>query len=121
MQINSEDELERSNLSPEERQKVMSHAKDSSEIIKDFPGTSEYLELVILQHQGMENGIGFASEPNNDIHPIARVFLVSDAFVKVMLDSDGPKNKKDILTILYMQFNTPNYHKIIKVLEQKIE
>lgn len=121
MQINSEEELNRSGLSDDERMKVLTHAKDASELLSDFPSTSDYLELVVMQHQGMEDGVGFATEPSTELHPISRVFLVSDAFVKIMLDPDGPKNKKDILTILYMQFSSPGYHKIIKVLEQKIE
>ena len=121
MQINSEEELDKAGLSDDERMRVLTHAKDASELLSDFPSSSEYLELVVMQHQGMEDGIGFASEPSPELHPISRVFLVSDAFVKIMLDPNGPKNKKDILTILYMQFSTPGYQKIIKVLEQKIE
>lgn len=120
MQINSEEELDKAGLSDDERMRVLTHAKDASELLSDFPSSSEYLELVVMQHQGMEDGIGFATEPSPELHPISRVFLVSDAFVKIMLDPNGPKNKKDILTILYMQFSTPGYQKIIKVLEQKI-
>jgi translation initiation factor 2 beta subunit (eIF-2beta)/eIF-5 len=121
MQINSQEELEASDLSLDETNAVLNHAKNASRLLSDFPGTSDYLELVVLQHQGKVDGVGFAVDPDQDIHPIARVFLISDAFVKIMLDPNGPKNKKDILTILYMQFSSPSYHKIIKALEQKIE
>ena len=121
MQINSKEELDASDLSIDEVNGVLNHANEAAKILTDFPGTSEYLELVVKQHQGRMDGIGFGTPPDRDIHPIARVFLISDAFVKIMLDSNGPKNKKDILTILYMQFTSPNYHKIIRSLEQKIE
>ncbi|MBD65445.1 MAG: hypothetical protein CME62_09580 [Halobacteriovoraceae bacterium] len=121
MKINSMEELDNAKLTKDEYMAVLNHAKDAAELLKDYPNTSEYLELIITQHQGMVNGIGFAEEPNEEIHPIARVFIVADFFVKTMLDSEGPRNKKDILTIMYMKFTPNSYQKIIKVLEQKIE
>lgn len=121
MKINSGDELDASDLSPKEKLEVINHALNASEIIKDFSKTSDYLELIVRQHQGSPDGLGFSSDPEEDIHPLARVFIISDAFVKLMLDPASPTNKKDILTILYMQFTKNSFQKIIKVLEQKIE
>jgi HD-GYP domain-containing protein (c-di-GMP phosphodiesterase class II) len=121
MRMNSNIDLDNSDLSEKEKLEVLEHAKNASELIRQYGKTSDYLELIILQHQGMENGIGFPDEPADDIHPIARVFIISDAFVKLMLDPTTAKNKKDILTVLYMQFSTNQYQKIVKVLEQKIE
>jgi hypothetical protein len=121
MSISSKDEFVTTDLSPAEREEVLSHAKDAAKIVKEFPGTDDYIELVTLQHQGALDGIGFPSEPNPELHPIAKVFVISDTFVKTMLDPRAPKSKREILTILYMQFMNPSYQKIIKVLEQKIE
>lgn len=121
MRVNSLEELDNTELTEEERSQVLTHAKDATNLIKEFPSTNEYLELVITQHQGSTEGIGFVDDPGQEIHPIARVYIVSDAFVKMMLDPQSPKTKKDILTILYMQFSDASFQKIIKVLEQKIE
>ena len=70
---------------------------------------------------GSTSGIGFSEQPQEDIHPLAKVFIIADAFVKAMLDPSSPKNKKEILTLLYIQFTSPTLHKIIKTLEQKID
>jgi HD-GYP domain-containing protein (c-di-GMP phosphodiesterase class II) len=121
IRINAEDELMRSDLSEAEKQAVLSHALDAANIIKDTEFFSEYLYLVLKQHQGSETGLGFPTDPSEEIHPIAKCFIIADAFVKIMLDPNGPKNKKDILTILYAQYTNPSYQKIIKVLEQKID
>lgn len=121
LKINSSEELDASDLSPKEKLEVINHASNASKIIKDFSKTSDYLELIVRQHQGRSDGLGFNSDPEDDIHPLARVFIISDAFVKMMLDPGSPTNKKEILTILYMQFTKNNFQKIIKVLEQKIE
>lgn len=121
MRINSQDELQTSELDDKERTEVINHAKNAAEILKTFEHSTEYLELVIMQHHGVDSGIGFPTQQNEEIHPIAKVFIISDAFVKLMLNPDTAKNKKEILTILYAQFTENDYQKIIKVLEQKIE
>lgn len=121
IKINSQDELERAQLTDKEKEAVTTHAKDAAELIVGTPLYTEYLQTVILQHQGSQDGTGFPDTPSEDIHPIAKVFIISDAFVKYMLDPNAPKNKKDILTILYAQYTNESFQKIIKVLEHKIE
>lgn len=121
MQINTTEELYESHLSPDERKAVLTHARDAAEIVKTLPEGNEYLELIVTQHQGSEEGVGFPELPSEEIHPIAKVFIVADAFVKTLLSPIGPTNKKDILTLLYTTYTNPSYQKIIQVLEKKIE
>jgi HD-GYP domain-containing protein (c-di-GMP phosphodiesterase class II) len=121
IQINSEHELINSGLSEVEIDEVNNHAKAASDIITGTPLYSEYLQLVLLQHQGSEDGIGFPDSPSEDVHPIAKVYMIADAFVKTMLNPNAPKNKKDILTILYARFPNRSYQKVIRTLEQKID
>lgn len=119
--IHSQEELENSKLDIEEKEQVLTHAKDAVRILKDHPKFDDYLEMVILQHHGTTNGVGFSVNPPEELHPLSKVFIIADAFVKAMLDPDAPKNKLDILTILYDRFQNDSYQKVIKVLEQKIE
>ena len=121
IKINSPHDLKNASLNDAQKQKVNSHALDASEIVTDHPSQTEDMITIIKQHQGALDGIGFVDDPSEELHPIAKVFVVSDAFVKVMLDPDAPKNKKDILSILYAQFTNEKYQKIIKVLERKID
>lgn len=121
MAINSNDDLEAAKLDADERHEVLVHAKSASEIVTEIDtelgGTSE---LVLHQH-GQPNGVGFPDRPSTEIEPLAKIFIVADAFVKILLDNHSPKNKKDILTILYMQFQDAHYQKIIRFLEQQID
>jgi len=121
IKINSEHEFLNSGLTEKESKEVNEHAKVASEIIAGTPLYSEYLQLVLLQHQGALDGIGFPDTPSEDVHPIAKVYIIADGFVKTMLDPAAPKNKKDILTILYARFSNASYQKIIRTLEQKID
>ncbi len=120
IRINSDDDAKASKLEQAELDHVNTHAADAAQLIVGTPLYTEYLFAVIQQHQGSMDGIGFPEDPTEDIHPIARVFIVADYFVKLMLDPKAPKNKKDILSIIYARFTQDSYHKITKVLELKI-
>jgi len=121
IKINSTRELKESTLSDAQKQNVANHALAASEIVRDHPSQTEDMITIIREHHGSADGISFADDPSPELHPISRVYLVSDSFVKIMLDPEGPKNKKDILSILYAQYTNEKFIKIIKVLEQKID
>lgn len=120
IQVSSEDEIRNSIFTDEQRREVQTHAYDAAELIIGTPIYSDYLYTVILHHQGSNTGKGLPEEPNDEIHPIARVFIVADCFVKLMLDPNAPKNKREILAIIYTRFESEVFQKIIKTLERKI-
>jgi HD-GYP domain-containing protein (c-di-GMP phosphodiesterase class II) len=119
MQISSMLDLAESNLSDEEKHQVMSHASDAVKILQNHPEASEYMKMVLIQSHGKEDGIGFADNPSEELHPLSKIFIVADNFVKVMLNPAMPSSKREILPILSMRFTNPSYQKIIKALEQK--
>jgi HD-GYP domain-containing protein (c-di-GMP phosphodiesterase class II) len=121
LQISSIHELNESSLSDEERQAVLHHAKDAAAIIDHHPGSNEFIKTVILQSHGKMDGIGFEENPSEDLHPLAKIFIVADNFVKLLLDPASPSSKKEILPILEGRFTHPSYQKIIKALEQKFQ
>jgi HD-GYP domain-containing protein (c-di-GMP phosphodiesterase class II) len=121
MQVSSMRDLWEANLTDEERAQVMSHAKDAVAILEGNPHADEYNKTVLLQSHGKLDGVGFDDNPGEDLHPLSKVFIISDVFVKILLNPAMPSTKKDILPILYSRFTNPSYQKIIKALEQKFE
>lgn len=121
LRINSDEELRASNLSDEERQVVLTHARDAANLLEKHPGANEYIKTVLLQHHGKLDGVGFNDSPGEDLHPLSKVFIVADCFVKTLLRPDMPSTKREILPILYAKYTTPSYQKIIKALEQKFQ
>lgn len=121
IRVNSMDDLNSSKLNDGEKQAVLNHAKDAAEIFADYPSYSSALQEIITQHQGSMDGYGFPENPGEEIQPIAKIFIIADAFVKILLDPKLPKNKKEILVILYAQYANNSYQKIIGFLEQKID
>ncbi len=121
MQIGSMRDLWEANLTDEERAQVLSHAKDAVTILESNPHADEYIKTVLLQSHGKLDGMGIEDNPGEDLHPLSKVFIISDNFVKILLNPAMPSTKKDILPILYSRFTNPSYQKIIKALEQKFE
>tara|TARA_Y100000780_G_scaffold231707_1_gene258388 strand:+ start:165991 stop:167319 length:1329 start_codon:yes stop_codon:yes gene_type:complete len=120
IQVNTMTELKASKLSNEQRQVVLNHANDAAELIKDYPNYNKNIEDIIRHHHGSLDGFGFPEEPNETVHPLAKIFIIADAFVKIMLAPHTPKNKKEILAILYAQYPGQSFQDIIGVLEEKI-
>ena len=121
MQISSMKELAESNLTDEEKRIVLNHAKDAVEILQHHPDVNEYIKTVLIQSHGQVDGVGLADNPGEELHPLSKVFIIADSFVKILLNPTQPSNKKDILLILAARFTNPSYQKIIKALEQKFQ
>jgi HD-GYP domain-containing protein (c-di-GMP phosphodiesterase class II) len=121
MQISSMRDLNESNLTDEEKRQVMNHAKDAVALMTNHPDANDYIKTVLLQSHGKIDGIGIEENPGEDLHPLSKVFIVADAFVKILLNPALPSSKKDILPLLSVRFTNASYQKIIKALEQKFE
>ncbi len=121
MQISSMKELAESSLTDEEKRQVLSHAKDAVDILSQDPEANIYVKTVMMQSHGKTNGIGLEENPAEELHPLSKIFIISDTFVKILLDPARPSNKKSILPILYARFTNPSYQKIIKALESKFD
>lgn len=121
MQISSMRELAESNLTEDEKSQALNHAKDAVDILNQNPHASDYMKTVLLQSHGTMDGIGYEENPSEDLHPLSKVFIIADTFVKVLLNPNLPSTKKDILPILYSRFTNPSYQKIIKALEQRFD
>lgn len=121
MQISSMRDLAESNLTDEEKNQVMNHAADAVKILEHHPEASEYIKTVLVQSHGKTDGVGFEENPGEDLHPLSKVFIIADNFVKTLLNPALPSKKQDILPLLYSRFTNPSYQKIIKTLEQKFQ
>jgi HD-GYP domain-containing protein (c-di-GMP phosphodiesterase class II) len=121
MQISTLQDLNESTLNDDERLAVMRHAKDAADILSNYPhpDMNDYVRTVILQSHGKLDGIGLEDNPSEELHPLSKVFIVSDCFVKILLNPALPSTKKDILPMLYSRFTNPSYQKIVKALESK--
>lgn len=121
MKISTMRDLNESNLTDEEKRQVMNHAKDAVALMANHPDANDYIKTVLIQSHGKLDGVGIEENPGEDLHPLSKVFVVADAFVKILLNPSMPSSKKDILPLLTARFTNASYQKIIKALEQKFQ
>ena len=118
-----EDELLSSTvLTEKEKNIVRNHARLAAEAVASYRKIPMGVDLLIRQHHGMINGIGFAAEFKNDVSPLSKIIIISEAFVQEYLKAieSDPKYKIILNTIignLKEKFNRSTYVKIIETLD----
>jgi HD-GYP domain-containing protein (c-di-GMP phosphodiesterase class II) len=105
MQISSMKELIEANLTDEEKNQVLNHAKDAVKILDGHPEADDYIKTVLTQSHGKLDGVGFEEDPGEDLHPLSKVFIIADTFIKILLNPAMPSKKQEILPILLARFS----------------
>ncbi len=117
-----EDLLFSDRLNDKEKEVVLNHARLAAEVIVTYKRAPIGADLLIKQHHGITNGIGFAIDFKDDISPLSKIVLISEAFVEEFMKNRDEKadyvlDTKAILLILNEKFKKTTYKKIIETLE----
>lgn len=117
-----EDMLFSDDLSDKEKETVLNHARLAAETIVTYKRAPIGADLLIKQHHGITNGIGFAIDYKDDVSPLSKIVLISEAFIEEFSrardqDPNYQLDTKKILATLYEKFKRPTYKKIIETLE----
>lgn len=115
--IHSEEDLKRSNLSPEKRELVKKHAQLSAELITKYPKTPMGVEQIIKEHHGEKNGIGFAEHFTANLSPLTIVFVLAEDIVSSMIDDGENFNLANKIIQMREKYSTQRFQKIIDHLE----
>lgn len=107
-------------ITEKEKEIIINHARLCSEMVKNFPRCPMGADAIILQHHGTTNGMGFALDYKDDISPLAKVLIVSEAFIDEIIkykDSSRELNLEEIIETIRTRFTKHTYKKIINCLE----
>lgn len=115
-----EDLVFQDSLGEKEKEIVINHARMAAEMVKTFPRCPMGADAIILQHHGTNNGMGFALDYKDDISPLAKVMIISEAFVEDLIRYKNQAKEPDldkIIQDLNAKFTKHTYKKIISCLE----
>jgi hypothetical protein len=115
-----EDVIFSNKVSNEEKEMVLGHAAKIAEVIKSFPRCPMGSDVILLQHHGTSNGLGFTIDYKDDISPLAKVIIIAEAFVETFLEyKDREKDERDLLiqSKLSSKFKRHTYKKLISTLD----
>jgi HD-GYP domain-containing protein (c-di-GMP phosphodiesterase class II) len=122
--ISEEDLLFRDDVSEEDKQTVLDHAKLAGQLVKTFPRCPLGADMIITQHHGMTSGQGFAVNFKDDISPLSKIIIVAEDIASGMLQDlkDGDKkaalNTESISNRLNERYKNHTYKKIIEAFKE---
>jgi response regulator RpfG family c-di-GMP phosphodiesterase len=107
-------------LTEDEKDLLLNHARLSAELVTGLRKCPIGADLLIKQHHGIGNGIGFAAEFRDDISPLSKIIIVSEAFVEELMykkdKGSGEIKVSDIILDLKERFPKHSYKKIVDTL-----
>lgn len=117
-----EDLLYSEELTDKEKETVLNHARLAAEVIVTYKRAPIGADLLIKQHHGITNGIGFAIDFKDDVSPISKIVLIAESVVEEFmkqrdLNPDYVIDIKKIIELLNEKFKRTTYKKIIETLE----
>lgn len=117
-----EDLLFSDELDEKEKETILNHARMAAELVITYKRAPMGVDLLIKQHHGITNGVGFANDFKDDISPLSKIIIISEAFIEEYMkgkdsDSNYHADVAIILPILYNKFRKSTYRKIIETLE----
>ncbi len=120
LKINSKDDLVNSDLTDIDYALIDHHANKAATLVQSVPNTPPGVDVIIRQHHGSPNGVGFCEKYTNSISPVAIVFIVVESYVTEILNTlyDGRKpSNSEIFAFLDDEFPLPSYRKIVGLLK----
>lgn len=121
--ISEKDLLSDPRLTDADKKIVNEHANLASSMIKTYPKAPIGVDVIINQHHGMTNGIGFTDHFREDISPLSKVIMIAEEVAEGILEQIRKKdkdlfNREELLPKLREKYKSHSYRKIIDSLEK---
>ncbi len=122
MEINSKVDMYNLNLTDEQKENVEKHANEMATIIQKYPHAPSGADIIIKQHHGVANGIGFARSITNSLSPMAILFIIVEDFVTMILQpSEKRKNITQVLDLLEAKYSLPSQRNIVMAFKETLK
>jgi hypothetical protein len=120
--VHSNEELEVGDFSSGQKERIKNHAQYASQMIANYPNLPMGADIIIKQHHGTHNGLGFKESPGIDISPLAAVFMVSEEFATMLLLSDKKPTTKEIMERMHKRFpKHPRFNALLDAFEKSLK
>lgn len=120
--ISSTEDMKKASLSAKEIDQLANHANQAATLVQTYPRLPQGVDIIIKQHHGSSNGIGFPEVLTAAISPMAIFFVVVEDFSKGVLALNGNSeqlaaNMRQLLGPLKEKYQLPSYRKIVNEIE----
>lgn len=122
IKISDQVEMKKAKLSSRELDILNNHAHRAATLVQSYPKLPQGVDMLIKQHHGASNGVGFPEVLSASISPLAIFFIVVEDFAtKVLMIEETNPNlaqlMRDALIPLKEKYQLPSYRKIVTELD----
>lgn len=122
LKIGSLEEMRSAKLSSRETDQLVNHAHHAATLVQSYPRLPQGVDVIIKQHHGATNGVGFPESLTAAISPLAIFFMVVEDFATKILEMKGPEehlaqSMRQALVPLKEKYQLPSYRKIVTEIE----
>lgn len=111
-----EDLLFNTAMNVKDKEVVLNHAQLAAQTLSKYPKMPMGADLIIKQHHGITNGIGFANDFKENLSPLSKVVIVAEEITRHILDKD--KEIDSIVNKISSKFKRSSYKKIIEAFQK---
>lgn len=121
LRVHSKIDLYKADLDEKGKSLINNHANIVSSLVQKFPRAPRDADIIIKQHHGTTNGIGFADQPNASLAKLAIVLIILEKFVIRIMDFNKETDTmKSILDELNLEYQLPSYKKVMEALTETL-
>ena len=126
VKVSSREEVFKGKFTSREIDVINNHANRAATIVQTYPKLPQGVDMIIKQHHGVPNGVGFAEVLTTSISPIAIFFMVVEDFATNILAIPNPPldivtSMAEAITPLKIKYQMPSYRKIVTEIEHLIK
>lgn len=119
--ITSLKDFKESNLSEEDKEIIWTHARDAFHKIQAYKDRPLECDLIILEHHGNKNGVGFNDVLTTQLHKLTLIYRICEDFaIELLKYKDMNRDIKilDIFQYLYIKHDKKVLHLVIDDLKK---
>lgn len=99
-----------------EKELILNHANRSATLLQTYPKLPAGIDLIVKQHHGVSNGVGFPNTYSSSLQPLVILFIVTEEYAHQILIAGSNLNLDTINKHLLEKFTLPSYKKILNEL-----
>lgn len=117
LKIMDHETLKKANITSREKDHVLNHANRAALLAQNYPRLPQGVDIIIKQHHGVTNGVGFPEALTAAISPIAIFFVVIEDFATRLLALENLSEIPSIILPLKERYQLPSYRKVVTEIE----
>ncbi len=110
---------ESNKFTSKERDLILNHAQKMATLMQGISKLPQGVDLIVKQHHGQTNGIGFPEKLSSSISPLAIFFIVIEHFASLLLECSDKIQFEPLFDEMYKRHNLPSYRKVVDTLKNR--